>query len=190
MTESKKETLAIDLIEKGLDLAEENIKNIKTGFLTFKVENNFTEEEESYIIEKLRECSIYFAEIVEKNEIEQEFHKLGLIFNYFFDKTVEIFYKQYNGIDLNTVNFDLYEIFEQYEVDVPLNIQRILHNQLLKIVGLTRSLWDYMEESGYFEMKYSEWLSMFLYTACIIGLNFVQNLDFNNDSEISVFLNP
>lgn len=146
MTGSEKEKLANDLINKGLDLAEENIKNIKTGFLTFKVENDFTEEEKSYIIKKLGECSISFAEIVEKNEIEPEYHKIGLIFNYFLDKTVEIFYKQYSGIDLNTVNFELLEIFDEYEVDVPFNIQRILHNRLLKIVNITKSLWDYMED--------------------------------------------
>lgn len=183
MTESDKERFATDIINLGFDLAEESIKNISTGFLTFRTKNILPEEKKDYLIENLRECSISFAEIVEQNKIPQDGFNIGLIFNYFLDKTIEIYYKQYNDLDLNTVNFDLCEIFDEYEIDVPANIRITLRNNTFKIVSLTKSLWNYMDKSRIFEMKFSEWLSIYLYTASLIGFKFAEEIDFNDSGE-------
>lgn len=190
MKKFTKEEIAVDLINKGLELAEENIENLETGFLSFKIKNILPEDEENTLIENIRECSMYFPLIVKNNNIPLEFHRIGLIFNYFFDKIVEIFYKKYNGLDCSNINFELFEIYDEYVVDVPYNLRRILLNRLLKIVNLSKALWNYMEASGYMDMETEDWLSIYFYTASLIGLKFAEQIDFNDNSENNIILNP
>lgn len=190
MKKFTKEEIAVDVINKGLELAEENIENLETGFLSFKIKNILPEDEENTLIENIRECSMYFPLIVKNNNIPLEFHRIGLIFNYFFDKIVEIFYKKYNGLDCSNINFELFEIYDEYVVDVPYNLRRILLNRLLKIVNLSKALWNYMEASGYMDMETEDWLSIYFYTASLIGLKFAEQIDFNDNSENNIILNP
>ena len=49
----------------------------------------------------------------ERNTIPNKVQS-GLIFQFFFDRAVEIFFKQFNGIETDSVTFNVQDAFDYY----------------------------------------------------------------------------
>ena len=129
------------------------------------------------------------AKLIEKRNTIPKHEQSGLTIQYFFDIAVEIFYKQYHGIETDSVSFNIQEIFDYYEPDLPYNVQQILTNRVGNIAALTSSLWSFMESTGVFDTPFNVWFSNFLSVATTIGLKFAQEIDFEDESELNAFLN-
>lgn len=112
-----------------------------------------------------------------------------MIFQFFFDRAVEIFFKQFNGIETDSVTFNVQDAFDYYEPDLPYNVQQILSNRVGNIAALTSKLWRVMENSGVFDTPFNVWFSNYLSVATTLGLRFAQEIDFDDESELNAFLN-
>ena len=190
MTEKEKE-IGINkaFIKKGVDMSLVSAENLETGFITGQVCNHLDNQEMIEIATALRSITQTIAKILEERNTIPNQVQSGLIFQYFFDRSVEIFYKQFNGIETDSVSFNIQEVFEYYEPDLPYNVQQILTNRVDNIVVLTSKLWNFMEGTRVFNTPFNVWFSNFLSVATIIGLRFAQEINFDDESELNAFLN-
>lgn len=176
-------------MQKGIELALVSADNLDTGFISSLTLNQMDRKDLIGLAETLRYIALSTAKILEKQSPNFTITQAGMIFQYFFDRTVEVFYKQYNGIDTDSVMFNVQEAFDYYEPDVPYNVQQILTNRVGNIAVLTSKLWEFMEETGVFKTPFSIWFSNFLSIATTLGIKFAQEIDFNDESELNSFLN-
>lgn len=176
-------------IQKGIDMSLINAENLETGFISGQVCNILDKQELIEIATALRSITQTIAKLFEERNTIPNQVQSGLIFQYFFDRAVEIFYKQFNGIETDSVSFNVQEVFDYYEPDLPYNIQQILTNRVGCIVVLTSKLWSFMERTGVFDTPFNVWFSNYLSVATTIGLRFAQEIDFNDESELNAFLN-
>ncbi|MDE5837769.1 MAG: hypothetical protein K2H39_01820 [Paramuribaculum sp.] len=176
-------------IKKGIDLSLISAENPETGFISGQVCNQLDNQVMIEIATVLRSITRTIAKSLEEHNTIPNKVQSGLIFQYFFDRAVEIFYKRFNGIETDSVSFDIQEVFDYYEPDLPYNVQQILTNRVNNIVALTSDLWSFMGNAGIFETPFNEWFSNFLSVATTIGLRFAQEIDFNDESELNAFLN-
>lgn len=176
-------------IKKGIDLSIISAENLETGFISGQVCNHLDNQEIIEIATALRSITQTIGKLFEdRNTIPTQIQS-GLIFQFFFDRAVEIFYKQFNGIETDSVSFNIQDVFDYYEPDVPYNVQQILTNRVGNIAALTSKLWNFMEDTGVFDSPFNVWFSNFLSVATTIGLRFAQEIDFNDESEFNAFLN-
>lgn len=176
-------------IKKGIDLSIISAENLETGFISGQVCNHLDNQEIIEIATALRSITQTIGKLFEdRNTIPNQVQS-GLIFQFFFDRAVEIFYKQFNGIETDSVSFNIQDVFDYYEPDVPYNVQQILTNRVGNIAALTSKLWSFMEDTGVFDSPFNVWFSNFLSVATTIGLRFAQEIDFNDESEFNAFLN-
>lgn len=162
--------------------------NLETGFISGHVRNKIDNQELLKIANAISSIAQTVAKTFEEHNTIPDQVQSGLIFQYFFDRAVEIFYKSYNDIDTDNVSFNIQEVFDYYEPDLPYNVQQILTKCVGNIAALTAELWRYMEESGVFETPFSIWFANFLSVGATLGLRFAQEIDFNDESELNAFL--
>lgn len=176
-------------IKKGIDMSMVSAENLETGFISGQICNHIDNKEVIEIATALRSITQTIGKLFEdRNTIPTQIQS-GLIFQFFFDRAVEIFYKQFNGIETDSVSFNIQDVFDYYEPDVPYNVQQILTNRVGNIAALTSKLWSFMEDTGVFDSPFHVWFSNFLSVATTIGLRFAQEIDFNDESEFNAFLN-
>ncbi len=175
-------------IKKGIDLALISTENLETGFISGQVRNQLNNHEMLESATTLRSITQTIAKLFEERNTIPNQVQSGLIFQYFFDKSVEIFYKQFNGIETDSVSFNIQEVFEYYEPDLPYNVQQILTNRVENMAFLNLKLWNFMESTGVFDTPFNVWFSNFLSVATTIGLKFAQEIDFDDESELNAFL--
>lgn len=175
-------------IKKGVDMSLISAGNLETGFISGHVRNKIDNQELLKIANAISSIAQTVAKTFEEHNTIPDQVQSGLIFQYFFDRAVEIFYKSYNDIDTDNVSFNIQEVFDYYEPDLPYNVQQILTKCVGNIAALTAELWRYMEESGVFETPFSIWFANFLSVGATLGLRFAQEIDFNDESELNAFL--
>ena len=175
-------------IKKGIDMSFVSAENLETGFVSGQVRNQLDNQEVIEIATALRSITQTIAKLFEERNTIPNQVQSGLIFQYFFDRSIEIFYKQFNGIETDSVSFNIQEVFEYYEPDLPYNVQQILTNRVENIAVLTSKLWNFMESSGVFDTPFNVWFSNFLSVATTIGLKFAQEIDFDDESELNASL--
>lgn len=176
-------------INKGIDMSLLSAANQDTGFISGQVCNRLDNQELIEIATALRSITRTIAKLFEERNVIPDQVQSGLIFQYFFDRAVEIFYKQFNGIETDSVSFNIQEVFDYYEPDLPYNVQQVLTNRVGNIAALTSKLWNFMENTGVFDTPVNVWFSNFLSVATTIGLRFAQEIDFDDESELNAFLN-
>lgn len=175
--------------KKGIEMSLVSAENLDTGFISGQVRNRLDNQEMIEIVTALRSITQTIGKLFEeRNTIPNQFQS-GMIFQFFFDRAVEIFYKQLNGIDTDPVSFNIQEALDYYEPDLPYNVQQILTNRVGNIAALISKLWSFMENSGVFDTPFNVWFSNFLSVATTLGLRFAQEIDFEDESEINAFLN-
>lgn len=175
-------------IQKGIDMSLINAGNPETGFISGQVCNILDKQELIEIATALRSITQTIAKLFEERNTIPNQVQSGLIFQYFFDRAVEIFYKQCKGVETDSVSFNVQEVFDYYEPDLPYNIHQILTNRVGCIVVLTSKLWSFMERTGVFDTPFNVWFSNYLTVATTIGLRFAQEIDFDDESELNAFL--
>lgn len=175
-------------IHKGIEMASVNAYNLQTGFLTSQKRNHLEKDDLIDIINPLRAICHNTAIILQQNQIIPDQTQSALIFQYFFDRAFEVFYKKFNGLDPDSVVFNIQEVFDYYEPDLPFNVQQIITNRVGNIAALTAKLWLYMDEIGVFRTSFNVWFANFLSIATTLGVAFAQEVDFDDESELNAFL--
>ena len=92
--------------------------------------------------------------------------------------------------DLNEVDtqFNIKEAFEYHEPDLPEYIQLKLTNVVGKIAIINRRIIQYLEDNDARTANLDNWLPAYLMVAVIIAIQFAQEIDPNDDSEMQKYL--
>ena len=178
-----------EFLTQGVRLAYVSEGNLDSGFLTNEKINFLPKEDLLELANSLRFLCIETAKNLDRNNVRFNQHEYSLIFQYFFDRALELFYKTLNGIDTDDVVFNIQEVFDYYEPDVPYNVQQIITNRVKNIAMLTSKLWRYMNVSKFLDLPFKEWFSNYLILATTLGIAFGQEIDFDDESELNNFLN-
>ena len=99
-------------IKKGIDMSLIGAENLDTGFISDQICNQLDNQELIEIATALRSITQTIAKLLEERNAIPNQVQSGLIFQYFFDRAVEIFYKQYHGIETDSVSFNIQEVFD------------------------------------------------------------------------------
>lgn len=175
------------IIQKGVQLANFSVDNIY-GFLTGESKNNLDQEDAEQFSEEMRAIAGQFAHIISDNLASplQNTPELAALFQYFFDKSVEVTYKMIVGVDVDT-QFQPYEAFSEHYPDLPEYIQVKLTRVVPNMAGVLAHLSSFMERNGYFKYNTCDWLLPILLSASIIGFRFAIEMDLDDDSELESF---
>lgn len=167
-----------------------SLENIHTGFLTRQRINPLAPEqiqafslETEKIINKMVQL---YAEAFSE-EIPSDYN-CGILFQYVFDKTTEALFKLLTGQEIDTL-FILKEAFEYHAPDLPEYIQLKLTNVVGKIAAINQSILLFIDENDARTSDVSSWMPAYLMASVIIAIQFAQEIDPNDDSEMQAYLN-
>jgi len=164
-------------------------QNMETGFLTRHRVNKLTKEQImgfSMETEKIINQLSHQLEQVADGNIPTDY-ECGTLFQYIFDKVTEALYKLLMGDEVDT-QFNLKEAFEYHEPDLPEYIQLKLTNVVGKIAVINRKLIQHLEDNDARTANLDNWLPAYLMVAVIIAIQFAQEIDPNDDSEMQAYL--
>ena len=100
----------------------------------------------------------------------------------------EALYKLLMGEEVDT-QFELKEAFEYHEPDLPEYIQLKLTNVVGKIAIIHSRILHYLDENSARTSDLELWLPAYLMVAVIIAIQFAQEIDPDDDSEMQAYLN-
>ena len=115
-------------------------------------------------------------------------YECGMLFQYVFDKITEATYKMIMDEEIDT-QFNLHEAFNEYAPDLPEYIQLKLTNVVPKLGIIHSSMLQYLTENDIISADLSEWMPAYLMVAAAIGIQFAQEIDPDDDSEMQEYLN-
>jgi hypothetical protein len=177
-----KNEIAEAILRFGVQKAYLSAENMTTGVLTQNVLNPLSEEkitelslETEY---RLRALIAQYSHAIEGDVSSDQ--ECGLLFQYVFDRVVEVTYKTIIGKEIDT-KFLLIEPFESYEIDLPYYIQQKLTNQVGRLACLCGSIIEYMDKNGFREENLGTWMLPFLMVPTYIAIRFAQEMDFDRD---------
>lgn len=162
----------------GLKMAYKNGDFKDSGFIENRQIHFLSRETLIDLVSSLQNNCMATASALSSNSGGLTQQQCGKIFQYFFDRTVEMFYKKLKWIDTDGVVVDAREALGNYEPDVPRNLQEIIAGKDLNIGIITTNLWRYMEEKKIFDLPFGEWFTNYLVIATAIGLAFAQEIEF------------
>ncbi|MBO4777260.1 MAG: hypothetical protein J5588_02090 [Bacteroidales bacterium] len=182
-----------ELAQELLQFAEKafvDIKNIETGFLTRHLVNPLTKEQILYVSSETENIVTQLVEQMEKlfSEKIPEYFDCGTLFQYIFDKVTEVVYKMIMGNDIDT-QFGLKEAFAYHEPDLPEYIQLKLTNVVGQTAIISSQILSYLDEKKIRTVDLSSWMIGYLMVAAVIAIQFAQEIDPNDDSEMQAYLN-
>ena len=162
--------------------------NPDTGFLTRHQINKMTEEEImdfSLNTEAIIEQMVEALSHVSAGNIPDDF-ECGTLFQYVFDKAVEATYKKITGEEIDT-QFTIREAFEYHEPDLPEYIQLKLTNVVGKLAIISSEILNYLGNNDLKTADLSTWMPPYFMVAATIAIQFAQEIDPCDDTEMQSF---
>lgn len=177
-----------EIVNYGVSLSVLNANNIKTGLLSMNKINPLEKELLLPLSHDTEEILKEFVDAYEEHtKMRFEKYESGILFQYVFDRAVEVTYKVIMGLDIDT-QYILNEPFDGYNIDIPEYIQLKLTNRVEPISLLYCEIIDYIDKNEYRTEKLSDWLLPVLLVAAIVGIEFAQEMDLDNDDEMQQYL--
>lgn len=122
-----------EIVQFGVSISQFNIDNLETGLLTM---DKFNELEKGQALALAQETESILRQFVsafeEHSPNKFEGYDAGILFQYVFDKVVEVTYKVIIDVEIDT-QFIPSEPFEYHEPDLPEYIQLKLTNAVGKV---------------------------------------------------------
>ena len=179
--------IAEDIIRYGQQLAVFEPQNLTTGFLTYEIRNQIEKEEaiglaqqSEYIVREL------VKQLISSGATPDDY-ECRVLFQYVFDKVAEATYKTLIGEEVDTV-ININEAFDYHEPDLPYYIQQKITDAVTRIVSVTNQVLQYIDENGYWSDDLEEWLLPFLLLPVGLAIQFVLEMDLDDDSELKHFI--
>lgn len=179
--------IAEDIIRYGQELAVFGPQNHTTGFLTYEIRNQIEKEEAMGLV---RQSELIVRELVKQLTVSGETlddYKCRVLFQYVFDKVAEATYKTLVGEDVDTV-LNINEAFDYHEPDLPYYIQQKITNAVPRIVGVSNQVLQHIDENEYRTDDLEEWFLPFLLLPVGQAIQFVMEMDLEDDSELRRFI--
>lgn len=178
-----------EIVQFGVSISQFNIDNLETGLLTM---DKFNELEKGQALALAQETESILRQFVSAFEVHStnkfEGYDAGIIFQYVFDKVVEVTYKAIIDAEIDT-QFIPSEPFEYHEPDLPEYIQLKLTNAVGKVGHIFCRTIDFIDQKGYRSENLKDWLLPVLIVATYVGMEFAQEIDLDDDSEMEAYLN-
>lgn len=178
---------AQDIISYGVSLSTIGAINFETGLLTREPINRIEQED---LLDLSKQTESILRQIIDQyvqvweNGLPSG-HDCSTLFQYVFDKVVEVGYKKITGAEIDT-QFLLREPFEFHYPDLPEYIQIKLTNVVGNIASLNNKILAYIIDNEYNKLKTKHWLLPFLLVAAFVGFEFAQEMELSDyfDNEI------
>ena len=178
-----------EIVQFGVSISQFNIDNLETGLLTM---DKFNELEKGQALALAQETESILRQFVsafeEHSPYKFEGYDAGILFQYVFDKVVEVTYKVIIDVEIDT-QFIPSELFEYHEPDLPEYIQLKLTNAVGKVGHIFCRTIDFIDQKGYRSENLKDWLLPVLIVATYVGMEFAQEIDLDDDSEMEAYLN-
>ena len=174
------------IVQYGVSLSTISAENIETGFLSMNRINPLENNQVLALSQETEKILIQFVQAF--SNIKFERYDSGNIFQYVFDKVVEVTYKVITDSEIDT-QFIPKEVYEYHEPDLPEYIQLKLTNKVGKLGIIHCRVIDYIEKNEYRTDDLNTWLLPLLLIATFIGIEFAQEIDLDDDSEMKAFMN-
>lgn len=178
-----------EIVQFGVSISQFNIDNLETGLLTM---DKFNELEKGLALALAQETESILRQFVsafeEHSPYKFEGYDAGILFQYVFDKVVEVTYKVIIDVEIDT-QFIPSEPFEYHEPDLPEYIQLKLTNAVGKVGHIFCRTIDFIDQKGYRSENLKDWLLPVLIVATYVGMEFAQEIDLDDDSEMEAYLN-
>ena len=184
-----KQELVKELIEFAkMGFVDSN--NPETGFLTRNRINPLSNE---LITELSLQTEGIICQMAQHFEIANigdgpSDYECGMLFQYVFDKTTEATYKLIMDEEVDT-QFIPKEIHEGYAPDLPEHMQMKLTNVVDKIAIISRYILQYLDDKKLRSHDMNVWLSAYLMISATLAIQFAQEIDPDDDSEMQDYLN-
>lgn len=165
-------------------------ENIHTGSLTRQRINPLPQEQIrafSLETENIINSMVQLYAEAFPEEIPSDYN-CGILFQYVFDKTTEALFKLLTGQDVDT-QFVLKEAFEYHAPDLPEYIQLKLTNVVGKIAAINQSILNFIDDNDARTGDINSWMPVYLMVSVIIAIQFTQEIDPDDDSEMQSYLN-
>lgn len=178
-----------EIVQFGVSISQFNIDNLETGLLTM---DKFNELEKGQALALAQETESILRQFVsafeEHSPYKFEGYDAGILFQYVFDKVVEVTYKVIIDVEIDT-QFIPSEPFEYHEPDLPEYIQLKLTNAVGKVGHIFCRTIDFIDQKGYRSENLKDRLLPVLIVATYVGMEFAQEIDLDDDSEMEAYLN-
>ena len=178
-----------NIIKYGAKIANFDVTNPEVGLLTGNQKNPLGKIHIQVLSIEIEKILKQFVNIFEQhNGFRFEGYDSGILFQYIFDKVVEATYKVITDVEVDT-QFIPKEPFEYHEPDLPEYIQLKLTNVVGKVGLICCKTVDFIDQNNYRTKNLNDWLLPLLIVAAYIGIEFAQEIDLNDDSEMQNYLN-
>ena len=178
-----------DIIKYGITLATISEETPETGLLSGHHMNRLLQDDVLWIADSSQEIvRNLVAQIKQVLKDEQpDDYECSMFFQYIFDKTVEVTFKVITQQEVNT-KMNIGEIFQYYELDVPVHIQHNVSVKVPRISLINKKLREFVIEKGYQSEGLEVWLFGFLLTAVSIAISFTAEMDLNDIAALQELL--
>lgn len=179
--------VASDIIRYGQGLAVFGLANPTTGFLTNESLNKIDKEEAK---ELLLQSEYIVRELVKQltaSGATPDDYECRVLFQYIFDKVAEATYKTIVGEEVDT-ELNISEAFDYHEPDLPFYIQQKITNAVPRIISVANAVLQHIDANGYRTEDLENWFLPFLLLPCGLAMQFVLEMDFDDDSEHRQFM--
>ena len=179
--------IAEGIIRYGQGLAVIDPTNLTTGFLSKKYLNRIDREEAQGIALQTEYIVREIVKQLSESNAAPDDYECRVLFQYIFDKVAEVTYKTIVGEEINT-EISINEAFEYHEPDLPFYIQQKITNAVPRIVSVASRILQHIEENNYRTNELDFWLLPFLLLPSSLAMQFVLEMDLNDDSELRQFI--
>ena len=165
-------------------------RNPETSFLTRNRINPLTNEQITEFSLQTEDIICQMAqhfEIINRGNVPT-YYECGMLFQYVFDKTTEATYKMIMDEEIDT-QFIPKEIYDGYAPDLPEYIQLKLTKVVGKIAIISSSILQYLDKNKLRTLDMNVWLSAYLMISVTLAIQFAQEIDPDDDSEMQEYLN-
>ena len=178
-----------EIVQYGVCISQFNIDNQETGLLTMDRLNELGKGQVLALAQETESILRQFVSAFEEHSTNKfEGYDAGILFQYVFDKVVEVTYKAIIDVEIDT-QFIPSEPFEYHEPDLPEYIQLKLTNAVGKVGHIFCRIIDFIDQKGYRTENLKDWLLPVLIVATYVGMEFAQEIDLDDDSEMEEYLN-
>lgn len=173
----------------GVGISQFNIDNQKTGLLTMDRHNELEKGQAIALAQETESILRQFVSFFQEHTTNKfEGCEAGILFQYVFDKVVEVTYKAIIDAEIDA-QFIPSEPFEYHEPDLPEYVQLKLTNAVGKVSHIFCCTIDFVDQKGYRTENLKDWLLPVLIVATYVGIEFAQEIDLDDDSEMEAYLN-
>lgn len=179
--------IAADIIHYGQSLAVLDATNLTTGFLTNENLNKIDKEEAKELLLQSESIVRELVKQLTASGATPDDYECRVLFQYIFDKVAEATYKTIVGEEVDT-ELNISEAFDYHEPDLPYYIQQKITDAVPRIISVANAVLQHIDANGYRTEDLENWFLPFLLLPGGLAMQFVLEMDLNDDSELRHFI--